>query len=168
MRVKDRLRIAWLYRLIMLKSIDLEQNLTFAEKKAMHKSLFLFAVLMLMTFGAWAQGKVTVKEDPIITQMMERYTQTNKARKTVDGWRVQIMATPDRQNLDRSLQSFQYRYPNLSADWVHNNPYYKIRVGAFSTRLEAQRLLNILKPDYPGAYLVADNQMKPAELLGTY
>jgi hypothetical protein len=51
--------------------------------------------------------------------------------------------------------------------FFENTPNF-IRVGAFSTRLEAQRLLNILKPDYPGAYLVADNQMKPAELLGTY
>ncbi len=115
-----------------------------------------------------AQGQVVIKEDPLITRMMNTYEQTNKARKTVDGWRIQILATPDRQNLDRNLQSFQYRYPNLAADWVHNNPYYKVRVGAFSTKLEALRLLHILKPDYPGAYLVADNQMKPTELLGNY
>jgi hypothetical protein len=131
--------------------------------------LLLFAAgFVCVSVSAIAQNNVIVKEDPIIAQMMDRYTQNNKARKTVDGWRVQIFATPDRQSLDRSLQSFQYRYPNLSADWVHHNPYYKIRVGAFASKLEALRLLHILKPDYSGAYLVADNQMRPAELLGNY
>ncbi len=134
----------------------------------MIKLLLCFAALACAADAASAQGSINMKEDPVVKQMMDRYVQDNKARKTVDGWRVQIMATPDRQNLDRTLQSFQYRYPNLSADWVHHNPYYKIRVGAFATRLEAMRLLHILRPDYPGAYLVSDNQMKPAELLGNY
>ncbi len=115
-----------------------------------------------------AQGIVTVNEDPVITQMMDAYLQSNKAKKTLDGWRIQILATPDRQNLDRSLQTFQFRYPTLYADWVHHNPYYKIRVGAFSSKLDALRLFYLLKPDYPGAYLVADNQIKPQELLGNY
>lgn len=118
--------------------------------------------------SAQAQGKLYIKEDPLISQMMDRYVQANKSRKFVDGWRVQIMATPDRQNMDRQLQTFQYRYPKLSADWVHHNPYYKIRVGAFATRLEALRLLYLLKADYPGAYLLADKEVKPSELLGNY
>ncbi len=134
----------------------------------MTRLLFCILILSAAVAPGFAQGKVLIKEDPVVTEMMERYTQANKARKTVDGWRVQILATPDRQNLDRSLQTFQYRYPNLAADWVHHNPYYKIRVGAFANRLEAMRLLHLLKPDYPGAYLVADKEMKPAELLGNY
>ncbi len=127
---------------------------------------------VFIALGMWssaqAQGKLYIKEDPLISQMMDRYVQANKSRKFVDGWRVQIMATPDRQNMDRQLQTFQYRYPKLSADWVHHNPYYKIRVGAFATRLEALRLLYLLKPDYPGAYLLADKEVKPSELLGNY
>lgn len=115
-----------------------------------------------------AQGILTFHEDPVIIQMMDVYTQTNKSRKTVEGWRIQLLATPDRQNLDRSMQTFQFRYPTLYADWVHHNPYYKIRVGAFSSKLDALRLYYLLKPDYPGAYLVADNQIKPQELLGNY
>ncbi len=133
------------------------------------KRAFVFVVVLAVTVGVLsAQKQVVIVEDPGVTKMMEQYTQENKARQALDGWRVQILATPDRQNLDKSLQVFQSRFPNLTADWVHHNPYYKIRVGAFATKLEAMRLLYLLKPEYPGAYLVSDNKMKPTELLGNF
>lgn len=133
------------------------------------KRAFVLVVVLAVTVGVLsAQKQVVIVEDPGVTRMVEQYTQENKARQVLDGWRVQILATPDRQNLDRSLQVFQSRFPNLTADWVHHNPYYKIRVGAFTTKLEAMRLLYLLKPEYPGAYLVADNKMKPTELLGNF
>jgi hypothetical protein len=140
----------------------------FAENMLMLRLLLLFIGICGTCLPGMAQGRIVMNEDPVIGRMMDTYIQVNKAKKTVSGWRVQILATPDRQNLDRNLQTFQYRFPNLSADWVHHNPYYKIRVGAFSNKLDAMRLLHILRQDYPGAYLVADDQMRPAELLGNY
>ena len=100
--------------------------------------------------------------------MMDRFTEINRAKTFVDGWRVQILATPDRQRLDQARQSFQVRYPNVSSDWVHSKPYYKLRAGAFASKLEALRLLYIMKEDYPGAYLVKDNQVRPEELVFNY
>jgi len=134
----------------------------------MVRAFAIGVILVLASVTLPAQNKVTIVEDPAVTKMMEQYSQEHKALQAVEGWRVQILATPDRQNLDRSLQTFQSRFPSLTADWVHHNPYYKIRVGAFTTKLEALRLLYLLKPEYPGAYLVADNKMKPSELLGNY
>jgi hypothetical protein len=134
----------------------------------MVRAIAIGVMLSLASATLPAQNKVTIVEDPAVTKMMEQYSQEHKALQAVEGWRVQILATPDRQNLDRSLQTFQSRFPSLTADWVHHNPYYKIRVGAFTTKLEALRLLYLLKPEYPGAYLVADNKMKPSELLGNY
>lgn len=134
----------------------------------MVRAFAIGVILVLASATLPAQNKVTIVEDPAVTKMMEQYSQEHKALQAVEGWRVQILATPDRQNLDRSLQTFQSRFPSLTADWVHHNPYYKIRVGAFTTKLEALRLLYLLKPEYPGAYLVADNKMKPSELLGNY
>jgi hypothetical protein len=143
--------------------------INFAENTMpMLRAIAVGAVLCIFVLRMPAQSKVTIIEDPGVTKMMEQYSQEHKALQAVEGWRVQILATPDRQNLDRSLQTFQSRFPSLSADWVHHNPYYKIRVGAFTTKLEAMRLLYLLKPEYPGAYLVADNKMKPSELLGNY
>lgn len=129
----------------------------------------LFAILILFSSGiiAFAQD-IQVKEDPLIAQMMERFALINKSSSTIDGWRVQILATPDRQKLESARSVFQYKYPNLAIDWVHTNPWYKLYVGAFATKLDAMRLQYLLKRDYPNAYLVRDNTVKTVELIGSY
>lgn len=126
-------------------------------------------LILLFGLGFFTQStaqSVEINEDPIITNMMERWIELNKARNNIDGWRIQILATTDRQRMERARQNFQYQYPNISVDWVHSKPYYKLRAGAFATRLDAVRLLNILKQDYPSAYLAKDSSIRPVELLG--
>lgn len=128
-------------------------------------------ILLLFALGAWTSvgaQNVLIEEDDPIGQMMDRFTELNKARSTVTGWRIQIMATPDRQRLENVKQSFQYRYPSIPVDWVHSAPYYKLRAGAFATKLEALRLKYILEQDYPGIYLVKDDAITPRELIGRY
>jgi len=124
-------------------------------------------LLVALGFPLSAQD-IYVEEDEPIGQMMERFAELNKSRKFVPGWRVQILATADRSRLETVKQSFQYRYPNIPVDWMHNKPYYKLRAGAFSTKLEAMRLKFILEQDYPGIYLVKDDKIQPEELIGDY
>lgn len=131
----------------------------------------LRGILTLLIVGfafALTAQNIQIKEDPLIAQMMDRFIKNNKATTTVDGWRVQVLATPDRQQLESARQVFQYKYPNIPIDWVHANPWYKLYAGAFKTKLEAIRLQYLLRRDYPSAYLVKDNTVRPAELIGVY
>lgn len=125
-------------------------------------------VILLVGLSLGLQAQVNIKEEPPIVKMMESYVATNKARATVEGWRIQILATTDRQRLETVKQTFQYRYPNVPIDWVHSNPYYQLRAGAFLTKLEALRLKYILEQDYSGIYLVKDDKIKPEELVNSY
>lgn len=134
---------------------------------ATHKMIFI-SLLVLAFFGNGLLAQVNLKEDPSIGKMMESYVSANKAKATVEGWRIQILATTDRQRLETVKQTFQYRYPNVPIDWVHANPYYQLRAGAFLTKLEALRLKYILEQDYSGIYLVKDDKIKPEELVNSY
>lgn len=144
--------------------------LNLPKEKLQHMARLCLLCLALCLYGgaASAQQRVIIEEDTPIGEMMERYAQINKARSTVTGWRVQIIATPDRQRLESVRQSFQYRYPSIPVDWVHDAPYFKLRAGAFATRLEAMRLRYILERDYPGLYLVRDDAIRPRDMLGRY
>lgn len=134
----------------------------------MRMRLMIFSICLCYVLS-WshslqAQG-IQYNEDPVIGEMMERFTSLNKSRVTVEGWRIQILATNDRQKLESARQAFQYRYPNIPVDWVHNRPWYQLRVGAFSTKLEALRLKDILSQDYTGIYPVKDDSIHPTELI---
>lgn len=133
----------------------------------MLRAICLLALLLAITNISYAQNVVVEEDDPI-GAMMDRYIELNKSKSVIAGWRVQIMASPDRQRLESVKQSFQYRYPSIPVDWVHSAPYYKLRAGAFATKLEALRLKYILEQDYPRIYLVKDDGIAPRELIGRY
>jgi hypothetical protein len=137
------------------------------------RNIMLRVIFILLTTGLasglFAQSNIQVNEASDIAQMMERFIEINQATTRVEGWRVQVVSTPDRQELERTRRVFRYKYPNISTDWVHENPWYKLYVGAFATKLEAIRLQYLLRRDYPSAYLVRDTNLRPEELVeGNY
>ena len=109
---------------------------------------FILPFMLIGLHPTFAQNLV-IEEDPLITQMVERYVESNKSKTNIEGWRLQILATTDRQKLDQVMETFRYLYPNISTNWVHNRPYYKLRAGAFLTKLEALRLKYLLQSEYP-------------------
>ncbi len=134
----------------------------------MFRPLFLFLLLAICSTSSLEAQNVVVEEDPPIGEMLDRFKEINEAKTFVEGWRIQILATPDRQRLESVKQSFQYRYPSIPVDWVHSKPYYKLRAGAFASKLDALRLKYILERDYKGIYLVRDDNIRPRELVNYY
>ena len=131
----------------------------------MKKILFIVPLLLVLTCSITFSQSITEKVDPKVAQLMQRFVDQNKSQTTLNGWRIQLLATNDRQNMENALRRFENLYPSIPVDWLHAKPYYKIRAGAFANKREALRTLYILKTDYPGAYPVQDNQIRPEELL---
>ena len=128
---------------------------------------FLFISSLIFLSPNWSNAQnISLVEEQGITSMMSRMVEINQNRENVQGWRIQIVATTDRRNMDEEKTKFQFRYPDVKVNWEHSKPYYKLRVGAFTTRLEAVRLLYRIKQDYPGAYPIKDNQIPARELVG--
>lgn len=119
---------------------------------------------MLVCLGIKAQHVETFIQ-PQVKRLMERSYFINTNTRELDGFRVQILATTDRQELEETLTAFRFIYgEKLPLDWIHEKPWYKLRAGAFLTRLEAQHLLFTLKEKYPGAYLTNSKNIKPEEI----
>jgi len=113
-----------------------------------------------------AQQNVYVKEATIVSRIMFHLVQQNQLNQVVSGWRVQILATTDRRQLEEVKAEFQRQYPGVLVDWKHDKPYYKLRAGAFADKLAATQLLHRLKKEYPSAYPAKDNEIPPRQLLG--
>jgi len=130
-----------------------------------HSILLSLLICFFLHHAAIAQGVIRVNEDPKVAQMVRRYVEINKSTETVNGWRIQLLATTERQRMESALYRFKTLYPNIPVDWTHAKPYYKIRAGAFATKMEAMQMLYILKLDYPTAYPAQDNRIHPDELI---
>lgn len=131
----------------------------------MKKYILPFVLLAICYTTSLAQGTVTEKVEPSVTSLMKRYVDINKSTKTISGWRIQILATTDRQRIEEALNKFSSLYPNIPADWVQSKPYFKLRAGAYTSKQDAIAAQYLLRNDYPTAYPVQDNEIKPEELI---
>lgn len=64
-----------------------------------------------------------------------------------------ILKTPK-----KTLIDFKKEFKNLDATIVFSTPLYKVWVGNFKTRIEAEKNLQLLKKRYPTAFLIKPNK----------
>ena len=129
------------------------------------KNALLFILIFINGILSVNAQNVTIKEDFPIAKMMETFIAKNKSTYQTEGWRIQIMATTDRLKMEAAKSEFLAIYPDISIDWTHSKPYYRLRAGAFTSKLEAMRLLHKLKDSYPSAYPAKDFNINPEELI---
>jgi SPOR domain len=102
-------------------------------------------------------GKVELHADPEVDDIMRSYTEHKHAQK---GFRVQIVLG-DRKTAEDTKRAFLQKNPDIPAYMSWLAPNWRLRVGDFRTRLEAERLLRDLKVNYPGSYIVPDEIEMP-------
>jgi hypothetical protein len=83
-------------------------------------------------------------------------TNTPAIPQIIDGFRIQILASTDRRQIESGQSTFAARYPTTFVTWQQAKPYYRLRVGAFTSRSDATRYLQNIRRDYPDAYIIPD------------
>lgn len=121
--------------------------------------------LLIIGFQPASAQNIHVEEEYSISRMMSRFAEINKMQTTVPGWRIQLVATTDRRKMEATRETFMRNHPDISIDWQHAKPYYRLRAGAFKTKLEAIRVLDRLKRDYPSAFPAKDSSIELKDLV---
>lgn len=119
-----------------------------------------FPLLIVSFFSTTSFSQVEIEEDFPINLMVDSYVESNKSVQMIEGWRIQIMAKTDRQSIEKAKEDFMLAFPGVLVDWTHSRPYYRLKAGAFRTKLEAIRVLQTFKAKYPGAFPVKDDISK--------
>ena len=96
------------------------------------------------------QGFVELKSEKI-DLLIEDY----KANKKYYGNRIQIFSSSNnRLEAVRAKSEFLREFPEIKSYLVYQAPNYKVRVGDFLDRLQANKELLIIKESFPNAFLV--------------
>ena len=125
------------------------------------KRIILIALIATVYFPSNAQ---TIIEDSGISSVMRHYTQINKSKTETNGYRIQLVVTRDRRQMEEAKRKFELAYPDKEADWTFLAPYYKLKVGAFLDKLSAWPYYRSLLKDFPTAILTTD-RIEVAEAL---
>jgi len=118
--------------------------------------------------SAQTRGKVEVVKDPKVDSLMEDYLVVGSKGKSVtpsssssDGYRVQIFSGAERKGAYDAQAKFQDKYPDTRTYLSYREPNFKVRVGDFRTRLEAEKLIQELKPWFTGLFIVQEKISPP-------
>lgn len=131
-------------------------------------------VLLFQYIGAYAQqdilpeGKSTIKregkieliQDPRVPLLIEKHIQLNNVLPGVaDGYRIQIYFDSGAESKKRALDvrnDFTNRFPGIPAYLSFQEPFFKVRIGDYRIKLEADGMLLKILTFYPNAYVVRD------------
>ena len=78
------------------------------------------------------------------------------------GYRVQIFYGSDRRETFNQQQRFKAEYPKTNTYITYKEPNYYLRIGDFRTRLEAQRMLNELRPLFATLFIFREKINAPS------
>ena len=135
-------------------------------------NLLLAASIFTAMISAQAQqkeGSLTIQQDSRIDSLVELNIAYNKLFPNISGYRIQIFMGSGNDALSNAeivKNDFELNFQGNTAYITFREPYYRVRVGDYRTRLEANQLLKAIRKSYQDAWIIQDKISLP--LLMTY
>jgi hypothetical protein len=107
-------------------------------------------------------GTVTILKDPRIDRLVRKQIEINEettrdSRRYVQGWRIQVINSPDRSKVFAAKATMLQEFPDWKAYLLYSSPNYKLRVGNFKTQEEAEDAVKQISRIFPaGIYVIPD------------
>ncbi len=121
----------------------------------------LLSFILTQVANAQEKGKVTVIKDPQIDSLIAKRLEISRLESvgnsvSSEGFRVQIFSGLGREDAYDAQSQFKAVYPSVRSYVSYTQPNYRVRVGDFRTRLEAQKFLNELRKQYSSLFIFAE------------
>jgi len=104
-------------------------------------------------------GKVEIIQDPKVDILVAKHIQINQNKGGIEGFRIQIFSDSGNNSKNQAQATsdeFITKFPNINAYLSFKSPNYRVRVGDFRNRLDAQKFLLEITSDYPNAFIISD------------
>lgn len=113
------------------------------------KSIFVSFLLTIILGITNINGQTTTSDE--VKSLIKKKIEYNK--KNGYGFRIQLNS--GRETAIRTMQSkFRLEHPTIKTYILFESPDWKVQVGDYKTRLEADKILNEIKFKFPSAIIV--------------
>ena len=119
---------------------------------------FIPLILMhLICFSTLKAQNVTVNQDPKFEQLLNEKRKINASITINNRYKIQIF-NGNNDASKNALIDFKKDFKNYDATIIFSTPAYKVWVGNFKTRIEAEKNLDIIKKKYQNAIIIKPNK----------
>ncbi|HPH23644.1 MAG TPA: SPOR domain-containing protein [Chitinophagaceae bacterium] len=127
------------------------------------RQLFLFFTFLSFAFQLRANDTIIVRKDERIDVLTSKQILVNKRSSMLTssgqykGFRLQVISTNDREKAFGIKSDLMNRYPEEKAYVMFQSPYFKVRIGNFIKREDANKFRKNLNKLFPqGVFVVED------------
>jgi cell division protein FtsN len=115
------------------------------------KTVYCIAILTFsVTFTTAQQGSVKIQQDTKIANLLDIYKDYISES---EFYRIQV-GFGSYAKAERIKAEVEIDFPNMSSKIDFDSPTYRVRVGRFKTKLEAERKFKEVREKYPDAMLL--------------
>lgn len=121
---------------------------------AFRKAFFIFITLCISSINTNAQDKnIIIQQDSKFEQLLNEKRKTNILNTVNDNYKVQIYSG-ENEKAKKTLNQFRQEFHNLDGTIIFFTPNYKVWVGNFKTRIEAEKNLIEIRKSYSNTHLI--------------
>jgi cellulose biosynthesis protein BcsQ len=122
-----------------------------------HPILLLLLFCCTTAKTAAQNSNLSVNSDPKFEQLLADKRKSNPNLTYNDRYKIQIFNGAS-ENAKKTLSEFRKEYKNLDGTIIFNTPNYKVWIGNFRTRMEAERYLVDIQKKYKNVFLIKPNK----------
>ena len=115
-------------------------------------SAFIMVYFSTSKINAQEQNN-TLNQDPKFEQLLSEKRKINTSLILNDAYKIQIF-NGSSENAKKILSEFKKEFATIEGTIIFNTPNYKVWVGNFRTRIEAERNLTAIKERYKNVLLI--------------
>lgn len=116
--------------------------------------IFHIALLTICSFNLAAQeAKINIQQNPKFEQLLNEKRKINSSIAVNERYKTQVFSGVS-EKAKKTLSDCKQNFTDLDGTIVFNTPNYKVWIGNFRNRIEAERNLVEIKKIYPNAFLI--------------
>lgn len=124
--------------------------------------VLLFVSAGLSALAQTDSNTIVVHKDPRLDLLVKKQIEINEAttrnnRRSAQGYRIQVISTSNRTKALEAKTKIYQRFPELKSYLMYQSPFFKLKVGNFLDRQEAESYMQDIIALFPaGVYVVRD------------
>lgn len=119
--------------------------------------LSLFCLFLLSSeLKAQEGGYINIIATTNIDAIVNKHIRINSNRSRMSGYRIQLAQNSSRSFVLEKKNAFLQKFPNIRTYMVYEQPYFKLRVGNYESKLEAFKMYRDILRNFGNAFIVED------------
>ena len=130
----------------------------------------LFILMLAIVSNAQNSGSLNLNQDSKIDALIQKQKELYSIDSSSNGYRIHIFMEIGNEALKQAetmKRNFEAAFPDIPVYLTYAEPYFRLRAGDFRNRVEAEKCLRRIKPQFREAFVTSDVIYQPKIQMNT-